>query len=115
MWTESTGTDESRETAVQSDSGRDHQYTAHKKGSCSSDRASTPSFVGDKTNSRARRLVPTLDGTQALAPRNGREHAKVERLVKRTRAALHQADANIDADTFLHRLFLGIMLPGSAS
>ena len=29
---------------------------------------------------------------------------------KRTKAALHQADANIDPDTFLHPLILGIML-----
>ena len=33
-----------------------------------------------------------------------------ECFVKRTKAALHQADANIDPDTFLHPLILGIML-----
>ena len=57
---------------------------------------------------------PTADETQRLAARHGREHAKMdfhfEGFVNRTGAALHQAEANIVADTLLHPPILGIML-----
>ena len=46
--TKSSGTDGSTETAVQSDSGRDHQCTTHKRRWYLSDRITTPIHVGVK-------------------------------------------------------------------
>ena len=70
VWTESTGTDGSRETAVQGDSGFDHKCAVHRRvvliSSC------------HKTYPRSSAILPTADGTQGLAPRNGGKDAKVD-------------------------------------
>ena len=63
---------------------------------------------------RSSATLPTANGTHGLRRESGKCMLKwtsrFEGFVKRTGAALHQADANIDADTFLHPLILGIML-----
>ena len=58
---ESTGTDGSRDTAVQSDP---RAHLAREGGWCSSPRVSTPNCVGGKTNPRSSATFPTPDGTQ---------------------------------------------------
>ena len=63
---------------------------------------------------RSSATLPTANGTHGLRRESGKcilkWTSRFEGFVKRTGAALHQADANIDADTFLHPLILGIML-----
>ena len=70
MRTASPGTDGSRETAVQSDSERDHQCAAHRRG-CPPHRVRIPICAGAKTSPSSSSALPTADGLRGLCHAKG--------------------------------------------